>query len=206
MKGLIIIIFLVPTFVISSQKKEYNDNFQHSLGLGLSNSASILVNPFLSSSSKPSFYLDYKRHIDSSLCFRFGINSTIASNTSKFTLDFNNFYITGGIEKNKKLKGKLFWYYGADLYYKMTLRRYKIPGGASSWTTDSLGLGLLGLIGIEYRIHKYIAIATEFNIGIGLHQKYLDRSFSGSAQEVWSPKAISTRNLSLGIIGYFNSP
>ena len=204
----IVFLFLIPCLYINGQFYESTYALNHSLGFGLSNTISLCKNFTADSSSKirPSYFIDYKKKIDSSLCYRFNLTSKIENNKTSSTLLFKDLFIATGIEKKiaKLSSNKLKTYFGADLYYKMNLRRFKISlTSGSSWNTELFGFGVLAISGIEYSINEHLSFASELNIGIGIQQIGVNNN-SGIIE--WNLIGVSSRNLSLGLRYYFNSP
>jgi len=204
----IIFLFLIPCLLIKGQDDESIYNSNHSIGLGLSNTSGLIKNINLDSSNRnaPSYFFDYKKNIDSALFYRFYITSKISNNSSSSTLLFNDLFIATGIEnKIKKINSnKIRVYYGLDIYYKMNLRRFKISiTSGSSWNAEMFGFGFLAVSGIEFSINNYLCIASELNAGFGLQQVGVNNNI-GIIQ--WNLVGVSSRNLSLGVRYYFNSP
>ncbi len=205
-----IIIFLsfIPFLLIKGQNNESIYDQDHSIGLGLSNSIALLNNFNADSISKnaPSYFFDYKKNIDSSVYYRFYLTSKISKNNSASTLLFNDLFIATGFEKkiNKIKNTALKIYYGADIYYKMNLRRFKIGlTSGSSWNAELFGLGMLAISGIEFSINEHLCLATELNAGIGLQQV---GAINTPGIIEWDLISVSSRNLSIGLRYYFNSP
>jgi hypothetical protein len=120
--------------------------------------------------------------------------------------EFRNCYISLGVEKrmlfvkNKKVK----LYYGADIYYKMNIKKNRL----SPFSTLQYGFGLIAISGLEFSINNTYSFCTEFGIGLGIHQ-YVDPSTGNqyvdpnTGRLLWSFKGVSPKNLSLGLRRYF---
>ncbi|MAP01388.1 MAG: hypothetical protein CMD01_01025 [Flavobacteriales bacterium] len=195
----IIFLLLFPILHLNAQYIETFNN-QQSLGVGLANPIS-LINNFLSpTKNRASIFIDFKKKTDSTTSWRLNIisNLPLRSNNNTIT-EINNCYLSTGFEKATPFfntNESLYIYYGADLYYKLDINR----GRFAPISTEQFGVGILGVAGLEYALSNSISIATEFLFGIGIHQ--LDYvSNPGIIQ--WGFKAVSPKNASIGLRGYF---
>ena len=189
---LTILIILFPLLIFGQKI-----NNHHSAGFGLSNTLGLINSAFSDKKTKPTFFLDYKNKSDSIKHFRINLifDLPYTENNLK-TID--NFFISIGIEKDFYVKSmeSINFFYGLDVFYKMTLKKAKLFPVASS----NYGFGMLGLIGVEFYIEDNIVINSEINYGIGLQQS---DNVSINSLIVWERKMFSNKSLSIGIRKYF---
>ena len=187
----ILIITLFPLIIFGQKITN-----PHSAGFGLSNTLGLFNSAFSNQKTKPSFFLDYKNKSDSVKHYRLNLifDLPYIENNLK-TID--NFFISVGIEKkfNVKAKENINFFYGLDVFYKMTLKKAKLFPVASS----NYGFGMLALIGLEFYIKDDIVINSEINYGIGYQQS---ENVSINSLIIWERKMFSNKSLSIGIRKY----
>jgi hypothetical protein len=198
MKKIALIIF-IPFSIFNAQ---YVDTFnhEHSLGFGLGNTIALINNFISSSNNRASLFIDYKQRTDSITYLRINIISDLPFRKNQIT-EFRNCYISAGIEKrmlfikNKKVK----LYYGADIYYKMNIKKNRlIP-----FSTLQYGFGLIAISGLEFSINNTYSFCTEFGIGLGIHQYDYGYVDPNTGRFLWHFKGVSPKNLSLGLRRHF---
>tara|TARA_B100001287_G_scaffold51664_1_gene40610 strand:+ start:3011 stop:3586 length:576 start_codon:yes stop_codon:yes gene_type:complete len=188
----IIFIILFPIILFGQEVKNH-----HSTGFGLSNTLGLFNNILSEKKTKPSFFVDYKNKSDSLKHYRLNLlfDLPYIENNSK-TID--NFFISVGIEKdyNESRFENINFFYGFDIFYKMTLKKAKLFPVSSS----NYGFGFLGLVGLDFYIKEDITINSEFNYGIGFQQSEI---VSANLLITWERKFFNNKLLSIGLRKYF---
>ena len=195
MKKIALILFL-PFSILNAQ---YVDTFnhEHSLGFGLANTIGLINNFTSSASNRAALFIDYKKRADSVTSLRVNIISDLPFRENN-KIKFNNCYISAGVEKRLLFikNEKVNFYYGADIYYKMNI----IKGRLAPFSTLQYGFGLMAITGLEYAINDKLSFASEFLLGIGLHQ--FNTTINPGIIE-WGLKGVSPKNISLGLRRHF---
>ncbi len=188
----ILIIALFPLLIIGQET-----NNTHSAGFGISNTLGLFKSAFSKQKIKPSFFLDYKNKSDSIKHYRLNLifDLPYIENNSK-TID--NFFISVGVEKDFHIKAveNINFFYGLDVFYKMTLKKANLFPVASS----NYGFGMLALIGFEFQLKDNIVFNSEINYGIGFQQS---ENVSINSLIVWERKIFNNKSISIGIRKYF---
>jgi hypothetical protein len=110
----------------------------------------------------------------------------------------NPFMITAGVEK-KKMKNRWAFSYGADLYYRTTIKGVNV--GGQYWQAQNPGFGIAGLVSAAYFIHPNFSLRTETEIGAGVQQDFKNGGFA--TQKVLSPSLVPIKTLSLEMKYHF---
>ena len=195
----IIFLLLFPLCQVNAQYIGTFNN-EHSLGIGLANSIA-LVNNFLSSNkSRAAIFIDYKKRADSITSLRINIISDLPFRENNIT-ELKNCYLSAGIEKRLLFikNEKVNFYYGADIYYKMNIKK----GRFYPFSTLQYGFGLMAISGLELAINNTFSFCTEFGVGLGIHQfddGYVDPN---TGRFLWGFKGVSPKNISLGFRRHF---
>ena len=198
MKKLVLILF-VPFSILNAQYVE-TFNHEHSVGFGLGNTIGVINNFVSSSNNRASLFIDYKKRADSVTSLRVNIITDLPFRENNIT-EFKNCYISAGVEKRFLFvkNEKINFYYGADIYYKMNIKK----GRLIPFSTLQYGFGLIAISGLEYSINDMFSFCTEFGIGLGMHQYddgYVDPNTN---RFLWNFKGVSPKNLSLGLRRHF---
>ena len=198
MKKIALILFL-PFSILNAQ---YVDTFnhEHSLGFGLANTIGLINNFTSSASNRAALFIDYKKRADSVTSLRVNIISDLPFRENNIT-EFENCYISAGIEKRLLFikNEKVNFYYGADIYYKMNIKK----GRLIPFSTLQYGFGLIAISGLEFSINDTFSFCTEFGVGLGMHQVddgYVDPN---TGRFLWNFKGVSPKNISLGLRRHF---
>lgn len=195
----IAIILCLPFSLLNAQYVDTYNN-EHSVGFGLGNTIGLINNFISSTNNRAALFVDYKKKADSVTSLRANVICDLPFRENNIT-EFNNCYISAGIEKRLLFvkNEKINFYYGADVYYKMNVKKGKlIP-----FSTLQYGFGLIAISGLEYSINDTFSFCTEFGIGMGMHQYddgYVDPN---TGRFLWNFKAVSPKNLSLGLRRHF---
>ena len=195
----IAIILCLPFSLLNAQYVDTYNN-EHSVGFGLGNTIGLINNFISSTNNRAALFVDYKKKADSVTSLRANVICDLPFRENNIT-EFNNCYISAGIEKRLLFvkNEKINFYYGADVYYKMNVKKGKlIP-----FSTLQYGFGLIAISGLEYSINDTFSFCTEFGIGMGMHQYddgYVDPN---THRFLWNFKAVSPKNLSLGLRRHF---
>ena len=192
----LIIIILFPIAIINGQES----NGSNSIGFGWSNTALIIGSAFNEKKIKPAFHIDYKNKYDSTKHYRFNLIFELPFRLNNATT-FENIYFSLGVEKPILIfeDSKINIYYGADIYYKMNLRKTKLYPISSY----SSGFGFLALAGIEIELKNNYSFCSEINFGFGAHQSEDGSADPNSGLILWYLDRRSTKNISLAIRKYF---
>ena len=192
----LIIIILYPIAIINGQELDGSN----SIGFGWSNTALIIGSAFNEKKIKPAFHIDYKNKYDSTKHYRFNLIFELPFRLNNATT-FENIYFSLGVEKPILIfeDSKINIYYGADIYYKMNLRKTKLYPISSY----SSGFGFLALAGIEIELKNNYSFCSEINFGFGAHQSEDGSADPNSGLILWYLDRRSTKNISLAIRKYF---
>lgn len=192
----LIIIILFPIAIINGQELDGSN----SIGFGWSNTALIIGSAFNEKKIKPAFHIDYKNKYDSTKHYRFNLIFELPFRLNNATT-FENIYFSFGVEKPILIfeDSKINIYYGADIYYKMNLRKTKLYPISSY----SSGFGFLALAGIEIELKNNYSFCSEINFGFGAHQSEDGSADPNSGLILWYLDRRSTKNISLAIRKYF---
>ncbi len=204
MKSFALIFFIVPIIIIKAQYVVTFNN-EHSVGYGLGNTIGLINNFISTSNNRVALFIDYKKKADSTTSLRVNIISDLPFRENNIT-EFKNCYISAGLEKRLLFikNEKVNFYYGADLYYKMNIKK----GRFIPFSTLQYGFGLIAISGLEFSINDTFSFCTEFGVGLGIHQ-YVDPNTGNlyvnpnTGRLSWSFKGVSPKNLSLGIRRHF---
>lgn len=110
----------------------------------------------------------------------------------------NPFMFTAGVEK-KRIKNRWAYSYGADLYYRTTIKGVNV--GGQYWQVQNPGFGVAGIVSAAYFIHPNFSLRTETEIGFGVQQNFQNVGFT--TQKVLSPSIIPIKTLSLEMKYHF---
>ena len=195
----IAIILCLPFSLLNAQYVDTYNN-EHSVGFGLGNTIGLINNFISSTNNRAALFVDYKKKADSVTSLRANVICDLPFRENNIT-EFNNCYISAGIEKRLLFvkNEKINFYYGADVYYKMNVKK----GRLIPFSTLQYGFGLIAISGLEYSINDTFSFCTEFGIGMGMHQYddgYVDPN---TGRFLWNFKAVSPKNLSLGLRRHF---
>ena len=197
MRSITFCFLLGPIIFYSQIIKPDTNQYSHSFSIGSANIGELILN----NNNSLSYLISYNYHLDSITTFKFDLTSKIHSDKSSFLLEFNDFYLSSYMLKTRFIdkRHRLSINYGVGAYFRMNLRRYKISfSSGSSWNSDYYGFGILLESSINYKLNSELSIFSEFNLGLGIHQNYVNNGNS-SAQEVWIINNNSIKTISIGI-------
>ncbi len=194
-----ILLFCLPFSVLNAQYVETFNN-EHSIGFGFGNTIGVITNFISSTNNRAALFIDYKQRADSINSLRLNVICDLPFRENNIT-ELNNCFISAGFEKRLLFinNEKINLYYGAEIYYKMNIKK----GRLIPFSTLQYGFGIMGLCGIEYSINELFSFCSEIAIGTGLHQNndgYVDPN---TGRFLWNFKAVSPKNLSIGIRRHF---
>lgn len=185
----------------------------------LKHSVQLQINDLIDISSLNNTIICYKRLFNSKHAVRIGININGSKIEDVDTmLDSAGLYIkmrdeTASIALYPTYinycykKNSLFMYYGLGArlnyrYYQSDKKYSETPGFNDYRKSKDYGIGLNGLLGIEWIFNRYFSLFTEYNVILN-YQYSISRSNQSESKQIRKAWIVSYNNPILGVSVYF---